>query len=169
MTRKPLGKLKGLSEAEQTERATDPLEARKKAMDHLARREYGRKELGAKLVSGGFDEQTALSAVEQLTLDGLQDDRRFVDNFIQSRVQQGKGPVRIRLELGQRGVDETLVDEVLDDRDDDWRSLAKSIRQRKFGPNQPRDFREKAGQMRFLQYRGFTQDQIQAALSQDNL
>ena len=167
MARKPLSKLEGLSASEQTERATDPLAARKKAMDCLARREYGRKELGAKLVSGGFDEPTALSAVEQLALDGLQDDRRFVDNFIQSRVQQGKGPVRIRLELAQRGVDETLVDEVLDDRDDDWRSLAKNIRQRKFGPGQPRDFREKAGQMRFLRYRGFTQDQIQSALSPD--
>jgi regulatory protein len=160
-------KLEGLSEAEQAKRATDPLEARKKAMDYLARREYGRKELTAKLVSGGFDEPTAMSAVEQLALDGLQDDRRFVDNFIQSRVQQGKGPVRIRLELAQRGVDETLLDEVMDDRGDDWGSLAKSLRQRKYGSNPPRDFREKAAQMRFLQYRGFTHDQIQAALDRD--
>jgi regulatory protein len=156
--------LKSLSEADQPERAADPLEARKKAMDYLARREYGREELSAKLVSAGFDESTALSAVERLTTEGLQDDRRFVDNFIQSRVQQGKGPVRIRLELGQRGVSETLIDEVLDDRDDDWRSLARTIRQRKFGPDQPRDFPEKARQMRFLQYRGFTRDQIHAAL-----
>jgi regulatory protein len=156
--------LKSLSEADQPERAADPLEARKKAMDYLARREYGREELSAKLVSAGFDESTALSAVERLTTEGLQDDRRFVDNFIQSRVQQGKGPVRIRLELGQRGVSETLIDEVLDDRDDDWRSLARTIRQRKFGPDQPRDFREKARQMRFLQYRGFDPDQIQAAM-----
>jgi regulatory protein len=61
-------------------------------------------------------------------------------------------------------VSETLIDEVLDDRDDDWRSLARTIRQRKFGPDQPRDFREKARQMRFLQYRGFDPDQIQAAM-----
>jgi regulatory protein len=162
-----MAKLKGLSEAEQAERAADPLEARKKAMDYLARREYGRKELSVKLVGAGFDEPTALSAVEQLTLDGLQDDRRFVDNFIQSRVQQGKGPVRIRLELGQRGMDETLVDEVLNERDDDWRLLARNVRQRKFGSGEPHDFREKARQMRFLQYRGFTQDQIQAAVGTD--
>jgi len=168
MARKPISKLEGLSASGQTERAADPLAARRKAMDCLARREYGRKELGAKLVSGGFDEPTALSAVAQLAVDGLQDDRRFVDSFIQSRMQQGKGPVRIRLELTRRGVDETLVDEVLHDRDDDWRSLAKTLRQRKYGSNPPRDFREKAGQMRFLQYRGFTQDQIQAALGRDS-
>jgi regulatory protein len=159
--------LEGLSEAEQAERAADPLAARKKAMDYLARREYGREELSARLVSAGFQESTALSAVERLTSEGLQDDRRFVDNFIQSRVQQGKGPVRIRLELGQRGVGETLIDEVLDERDDKWRSLARTIRQRKFGPDQPRDFREKARQMRFLQFRGFTHDQIHAAFGPD--
>jgi regulatory protein len=159
-----MAKVEGLPEAEQAERAADPLEARKKAMDYLARREYGQKELSAKLVASGFDEPTALSAVGQLTLDGLQDDRRFVDNFIQSRVQQGKGPVRIRLELGQRGVDEALVDELLNERDDDWESLARNVRRRKFGPGEPRDFREKARQMRFLQYRGFTHDQIHAAV-----
>jgi regulatory protein len=156
-------KLQGLSD-DQAERAADPLEARKKAMDYLARREYGRKELCAKLVGAGFEEQTALSAVEQLTLERLQDDRRFVDNFIQSRVHQGKGPVRIRLELGQRGVDAALVDEVLADRDEDWKSLARGIRQRKFGADRPRDFREKARQMRFLQQRGFDHDHIQAAI-----
>jgi regulatory protein len=164
VTRKLQDNLKSLSEAEQAKRAADPLEARKKAMDYLARREYGRTELSAKLVSAGFDESTALSAVERLTSEGLQDDRRFVDNFIQSRVLKGKGPVRIRLELGQRGLHETLIDEVLDERDEDWRSLARTIRQRKFGPDRPRDFREKARQMRFLQYRGFTHDQIHAAL-----
>jgi regulatory protein len=159
---------KGLSEAEQAERAADPLEARKKAMDYLARREYGCKELGAKLAGAGFDEATARSAVAQLAVEGLQDDRRFVDSFIQSRVNQGKGPVRIRLELGQRGVDESLIEEILDERDDDWESLAKNMRQRKFGSGRADDFHEKARQMRFLQYRGFTRDQIQAAIGSDD-
>jgi regulatory protein len=160
---------KGLSEAEQAERAADPVEARKKAMDYLARREYGCEELGAKLAGAGFDEATARSAAAQLAAEGLQDDRRFVDSFIQSRVNQGKGPVRIRLELGQRGVDESLIDEVLDERDDDWESLAKNTRQRKFGSGTPDDFREKAHQMRFLQYRGFTREQIRSAIDCDDL
>jgi regulatory protein len=159
-----MAKVEGRPEAEQAERAADLLEARKKAIHYLARREYGQKELTAKLVGAGFDEPTALSAVEQLTLDGLQDDRRFVDNFIQSRVQQGKGPVRIRLELGRRGMDQTLVYEVLNERDDDWESHAKNVRRRKFGAEEARDFREKARQMRFLEYRGFTHEQIHAAV-----
>jgi regulatory protein len=145
------------------DRSGDPLEARKKAMDYLARREYGQKELCARLVAAGFGEQTALSAVGQLTRDGLQDDRRYVESFIQSRVHQGKGPVRIRAELGQRGLDGALIEELLEASGEDWQALARSIRQRKFGTARPRDFREKARQMRFLQYRGFEQAQIQAA------
>jgi regulatory protein len=133
-------------------------------MDYLARREYGQEELRAKLVGAGFVERTASSAVLQLTREGLQDDRRCVDNFIQSRVHQGKGPVRIRLELKQRGVDGALVDEMLDRSREDWTALARSIRQRKFGAELPVDFREKARQMRFLQYRGFEQVQIRAAV-----
>jgi regulatory protein len=159
-------RVKGLSDVEPAERAADPLAARKKAMDYLARREYGRTELGEKLIGAGFDASTASSAVAQLARDGLQDDRRFADSFIQSRVSQGKGPVRIRLELGQRGLDENLVNAVLDDRDDDWEALARSTRQRKFGSGQPADFREKARQMRFLQYRGFTREQIRSALGE---
>jgi len=147
----------------QLERFSSPLEARKKAMDFLARREYGRQELCAKLVAAGFDEQVATSAVAQLQRDGLQDDRRFAESFIQSRVHQGKGPVRIRLELGQRGVDGTLVDAMLEESGVNWKALARSIRQRKFGDEPPVDFREKARQMRFLQYRGFEQAEIQAA------
>jgi len=158
----------GLFDDGEAKPVADPLEARKKAMDYLARREYGCKELCAKLVSGGFDEQTALSAVEQLAREGLQDDRRFIDSFIQSRVHQGKGPVRLRLELAGRGIDGAMVAQVLEERCDDWGALAQSVRRRKFGASAPRDFREKARQMRFLQYRGFEQDQIQAAIAGDH-
>lgn len=153
--------------ARTAERFSDPLEARRKAMDYLARREYGLKELCAKLVAAGFDEPVAASAVEQLARDGLQDDRRYVENFIRSRAGQGKGPARIRAELGRRGLEGALVEKLLDQSGEDWQALARRIRQRKFGPAQPRDFREKARQMRFLQYRGFEQDEIQAAFAPD--
>ena len=151
----------------QPDRFSDPLEARKKAMDFLARREYGRQELTVKLAASGFDGQVALSAVAQLARDGLQDDRRYVENFIQSRVHQGKGPVRIQVELGQRGIEAALIEKMLERSGEDWRALACNVRRRKFGAAQPTEFREKARQMRFLQYRGFGQAEIQAAFAPD--
>ena len=41
----------------------DPVEARKKAMDFLARREYGQAELIRKLADKGFDRDVAEQAV----------------------------------------------------------------------------------------------------------
>jgi len=143
----------------------DQIEARKKAMDLLARREHSRTELLRKLAGAGFEPDAAEQAVERLSAEGLQSDRRFVENFVQSRISQGKGPVRIHADLGARGVDAALVDDVLAATAEDWHRLAREIRARKFGQAQPADFRDKARQMRFLQYRGFEADQIQAAVS----
>lgn len=143
----------------------DPVEARRKAMDYLARREYGRLELQSKLESAGFMGETARVAVDRLAREGLQCDRRFVENLIQSRIQQGKGPVRIRLDLEARKVDTGMLEAQLSGCGEDWSALARQVRQRKFGLELPVEFKERARQMRFLQYRGFEADQVQAALA----
>jgi len=140
-----------------------PKEARKKAMDFLARREYGHTELVRKLADKGFDRDAAAEAVGRLTEDGLQSDTRFTEAFVQSRINQGKGPVRIRLDLGQKGISDSTIEIALEEAGPDWRALAREQRVKKFGRDLPSDFKEKARQMRFLQYRGFEQDHIQSA------
>ncbi len=140
-------------------------EARKKAMDFLARREYGQTELTRKLAEKGYERGVAEQAVLKLTADRLQCDARFAEAFVQSRVNQGKGPVRIRLDLGQRGVAETVIEAAIDASATNWQVLAREVRVRKFGEQLPTDFKAKAKQMRFLQYRGFEQTQVHAALA----
>jgi len=134
-------------------------------MDFLARREYGQQELIDKLSGKGFDRDIAGQAVRVLTGEGLQSDQRFAESFVQSRINQGKGPVRIRQDLSQRGIHSSLVDLALDVAGADWHALATDIRNKKFGRRQPADFKEKARQMRFLQYRGFEPDHIQSAVA----
>ena len=95
---------------EEEDRFSSPIEARKKAMDFLARREYGQTELIRKLADKGFERDVAAQAVTQLTDEGLQSDQRFAESFVQSRINQGKGPVRIRLDLGQRGISESTIE-----------------------------------------------------------
>ena len=51
--------------------------------------------------------------------------------------------------------------------DTDWHRLARDVRLRKFGRQQPADFKAKAKQMRFLQYRGFEPDHVQRAMDTD--
>ncbi|MGI9237096.1 MAG: regulatory protein RecX [Woeseiaceae bacterium] len=140
-------------------------EARKKAMDFLARREYGQHELINKLSDKGFGRDTAEQAVLALTDEGLQSDRRFAENFVQSRIGQGKGPVRIRQDLSQRGLRSSAIDVAIDEAGADWDAMAREIRSKKFGHSLPAEFKEKARQMRFLQYRGFEPDHIQSAFS----
>ncbi|MEQ8206874.1 MAG: regulatory protein RecX, partial [Woeseia sp.] len=156
--------IRELQAAADQERFASPQEARKKAMDYLARREYGQAELKKKLAGAGFTREATERAVDQLTADNLQDDLRFAESFMQSRISKGKGPLRVQLELSQRGIDSGIINTVLDEADLDWLVLAKTVRRKKFGDGLPADFAEKARQMRFLQYRGFEPEQVQAAV-----
>ena len=145
-----------------------PKEARKKAMDFLARREYGQMELIKKLADKGYDHDVAARAIFRLTDQDLQNDQRFAAAFVQSRINQGKGPVRIRLDLSQRGINEGTVEAALAASSvAHWRELARDARHKKFGLGQPEDFKAKAKQMRFLQSRGFEQDHVQSAFNDD--
>ncbi len=154
-----------LFQPEEVDRFADPQAARKKAMDFLARREYGRDELERKLVTAGFDAGIAAAEVEKLAAEGLQSDARYAESFVQSRINQGKGPVRIREELRERGLGGAAVERSIEGSGQDWFELARAVRMRKFGADLPADFPEKARQMRFLQYRGFESEQVQVAVS----
>lgn len=133
-----------------------------RALDLLSRREHSARELRYKLVAKGFNTEHVEVALAQLSEQGLLDERRFVESYVYGRVQRGYGPVRIRAELRERGADTgNWADAV------DWVELAIAARQKRFGAAAPADYRARAKQMRFLQQRGFTQDQISAAIRQD--
>ncbi len=144
----------------------DPVATRKKAMDYLARREYAAGELRDKLARAGFDAGLAAAVVGELAADDLQSDERFLEAFLHSRVRQGKGPIRIRAELCERGIPAATAESAVAGSGYDWRGQAVEVRVRKFGAALPVEFVEKARQMRFLQYRGFGPEQIRAALGE---
>ncbi len=145
------------------DRFSCPNAIRKKAMDFLARREHGQNELIKKLADKGYVRRLVEQSITKLTEQGLQSDDRFAEAFVQSRINQGKGPVRIRLDLNQRGVSDAVIEMAIEASAADWHGLAREVRERKFGRDDPADFKAKAKQMRFLQYRGFEQDHIQSA------
>ena len=143
----------------------DPKVARKKAMDFLALREYGQKELINKLRSKGFSDEISSSVVERLTEDGLQNDSRFIESFIRSRIKQGKGQLKITQELEQKNLPSKSIYSALDNLDMNWLELAHEVRIKKFGNNLPADFNKKAKQIRFLQSRGFENEIIRKILN----
>jgi regulatory protein len=137
-------------------------------MNWLARREYSQAELSTRLVARGHSPEDVEAAVVGLVADGLVSDERFAESFVAARIRRGQGPVRIRMELERRGVAPDTIRLHLDDTSLDWHSLVRDVRSRKFGEVQPKEDKEKARQMRFLEYRGFTGEQISVAVDEKN-
>ncbi|MEM1262365.1 MAG: regulatory protein RecX [Pseudomonadota bacterium] len=142
----------------------DPRGARRYAMDALARREYGFAELVRRLEKRGFDADTAHATVAELNAEGLQDDARFAEAMVASAARRGKGPRRIEAELTERDLPGAIIAAALGEAGIDWYALAADVREGKFGAVKPADFTEKARQMRFLNYRGFDNEQIRHAV-----
>ncbi len=135
------------------------------AMDLLARREHSERELARKLKARGFDADVCAGVLDGLVADGLLDDARFAEAFVHSRFQRGAGPQKIRAELRERGVGDALIEQCIAALDADWQARLRAVREKKFGTELPADFRERSRQMRFLQQRGFSAEQIARALS----
>lgn len=135
---------------------------RKRALDLLARREHARSELIRKLVNKGFENSAVTEIVNELAEEDLQNDARYTEGYIRSRVCRGYGPIRIRQELRERDISEDISSELLQSAAD-WHELAYDARVKKFGNAIPEEFKERAKQMSFLQYRGFTHEQINAS------
>lgn len=144
---------------------------RKKAMDLLARREHAVAELQQKVQSYAkkqdLDEGEVTNVIEELMDDGLVSDDRFAEAFVRYRRNNGYGPRRIQTELRERGVSEKIQTAYLDFADPQWLEQVVQVRCKRFGESLPEDYKERARQARFLQYRGFTTDQVRWALAGD--
>ncbi len=141
--------------------------ARRLAMDLLARREHSRLELARKLASRGFAPALVETVLDDLREDGLQCDERFAASFVNSRVGQGKGPLKVLAELRERGLDETHARQALDDSGADWHALARAALGKRFGAEGPADFKARARRMRFLAQRGFSREQAHRAVEEN--
>ena len=143
-------------------------------MDLLARREHAVAELQRKLQAFAqkkghdVDTKAVLAVVNELQGEGLVSDDRFAEAFARYRMNQGYGPRRIQAELRERGVNEKILATHLDFGDPQWFVQAEQVRRKRFGDDLPEDLKERARQVRFLQYRGFTTDQINQALVEDD-
>ena len=152
-----------LSEKPEPVKPASTKDLRLGAMNILARREHSRKEVRDKLLKK-LDPATELldAVLDQLVADDLLSDQRFSEAFVRWRVGKGQGPVRIRMELRERGVD---GDAVLRECDVDWFALVVEVAHKRFGESPATDPKQRAKRMRFLQYRGFTGEQVRAALN----
>lgn len=153
--------------ADESEFASDPATIRNTAVGLLARREHSRAELKDKLRARGYDVEESDLVLDELARKKLLSDERYVASYIDHHARRGQGPARIRLALKQAGVTGEVIELAIDSARVDWHEAARTVRRKKFGAVAPQSFPERAKQARFLQYRGFSADQIRAALGSD--
>jgi regulatory protein len=152
--------------------ATD---VRRAAMDLLARREHGAEELATKLQRrfSKYRKNDAedlplehlngliLQEVQKLTDSGLQSNARLAESFIRARANRGQGPLKIRMELRQKGISESEIELAMTEAATDWQAIAIEVAGKKFQLEDP-DPKQRAKRQRFLQQRGFSFEHIQA-------
>jgi regulatory protein len=156
------GKKRSCSAAE----SVDPAAVRSAAIALLARRDHASGELRERLQRKGFNGEVVEVAIGELIEERALDDARYAGNFVSYSAARGQGPLRIAAELKALELAPDLIDAALSG-GPNWKALAAEVRNRKFGPEPPADWPEKARQARFLQYRGFSSDHIRLALGAD--
>ncbi|MDZ7925049.1 MAG: regulatory protein RecX [Marinagarivorans sp.] len=145
-----------------------------KGIELLARREHSADELRKKLTTHSQKKMVdqdvtehVLSVVVKLQDLGYQSDERFTQAYCRSRLRKGYGRARIVMELSHKGIAKPMIEMALSEvsqmelapEDVILRSWQKKFR---VIANTPKDY---AKQYRFLQYRGFSGDQIAALFS----
>jgi len=129
------------------------------AFNYLARREHSRLELERKLAAKGYEKDIIKLALDKLKSKNLQSDARFAENYTKARASRGYGPVRITLELRERGVNDVDITSALNsyvEQHADWAELAAQVLRKKFGSVIPAKYSpEHKKQLQFLYYKGF--------------
>ncbi len=125
-----------------------------RALSLLARRGYSEAELRKKLA--GYPEAEVEAAIARLRDWGYLDDRAYAEAFVRARKARW-GPAKLRFALRQRGVDEAVIDEFVDEEDALLRAVALLARRwARLGG-------DRAKAVRFLQSRGFSLEVALAA------
>jgi len=136
------------------------LSAKSVAVKLLSRREHSAFEIRDKLLKRDFEEEEITQAISELKQGGWLSDERYAEAYIRMRQQKGFGPIRIAMELHERGVEESIVEAHIHDSEESWQQILERQYLKKYKNRPVEDYNDKAKRIRFLQYRGFSLDAI---------
>ena len=155
------------------------------AFYYLGRREHSRKELREKLLAKECDADAVEALLQEFIEEGYQSEERMTTALIKDSIGKKHGTIRIYQTLKKHGLttiksasqintwieehsdffnyllindveEETQTAAITEENYEvDWLAQAVEARVRKYGDSIPTDPKEKARQLRFLQYRGF--------------
>jgi len=130
------------------------------AVNLLTRREHSREELYQKLKIRNYCDDEIENTLNNLQNRNLQSNKRFAECYVRTRAEKGFGPLKIKFELIEKGIDRTLANEVVNVNSSCWIEYLIKTHHKKFGAIIPHDPKEKNKQINYLTYKGFNLDQI---------
>lgn len=145
--------------------------ANAKALDYLAHKPRTELEVRRKLRQREFEEPVIDRVIERLCERGYLDDAAYAEEYVRRRFShKGYGPVRLQMELKQRGIDrhlaETAVEALFEDKDE--RAAARAKAEKRW-PRiaREKDLRKRRNKLyRYLKRRGYTYDTIQRVVDE---
>jgi len=135
-----------------------------KALDILSRREHSAYELKLKL----HKKYEAISEIEEvitkLESNNLLNDFRFAETYARIRKRKGFGPNKIHYELTNKGIKESISNEIIS-AEDGWGHAALQAFRKKYKDGISEDTKERLKQKNFLHNRGFSFKEIESVFS----
>mgnify|MGYP003508272671 FL=1 len=131
------------------------------ALRLLTRRDHSRAELKAKLAAAAESPEQLDTVLDTLQAERLLSDQRFATQRVVARAGR-YGDARLKQELRQQGVSDEDISAALPEGGDEA-SRCRAVWVRKFR-QLPQSVEERAKQMRFLQYRGFSSEAIRRVM-----
>ena len=137
------------------------------AVRYLGPRQRSVLELRRHLTKKRHDEKEIAVAIERLREQGYVDDRAFARYWLQQRAEhRPKGEFALRSELRSKGIDASIVDEVLEEGERDEAVAARRALAVRLARWTALDARErKLRAQAFLRQRGFSFDTIEEVLA----
>lgn len=146
---------------------------RNTAMDFLSRREHSYLELFQKLKLKGFEGKEIELTLDELSIENLQSDQRFTQNYTRYRSKKGFGPIKIKAELIEKGISSDQAEKAFKTEGIDWRHNLLQTYQKKYNSTQNTsknslDIKIQQKQQRFLLQRGFSISDIMRLFTTNN-
>ena len=140
--------------------------AKLRAMHLLESMDRTRAELERKLQAGEYPREAVKAALAYVESFGYLDDRRYARHYVECK-KEGRGKARLKMELAQKGVDRSIIEEVLEEAElDDCRdTIRELVRKRRRGSGSMDD-RERQRIYGYLMRKGFSSSEILSVLKE---
>ncbi|MFK8012157.1 MAG: regulatory protein RecX, partial [Marinicellaceae bacterium] len=139
---------------------SDLEKARASALASLVMREHSVKELQDKLTRKEYKPESIEIVIQECLKDNYLNDQRFAEIYWRSRARKGFGPIKILMELKQKGIDSHMAQDASVQDELDFEEVIQAAYEKKFKGKSIKDFKDKLKRQNYLYQRGFDIDLI---------